>query len=179
VGGDVLAINAAGDMCGYSGSGQAVIWSPSGTDTVLRDPGLYGGRAVAINAYGESVGYAYTQGNGAGLDVAMAWGPGKGNRRLFGPGGTARRARGQSATADGAKMRHPAPRCDAGLDVRIIVLELADRGLGAQQGHAALPSSLKDAASVAGLIHTTKAMVAEDSEKEAPAAPGGHGLLIS
>ena len=34
---------------------------------------------------------------------------------------------------------------DAGLDVRIIVLELADRGLGAQQGRAAartMPSSL-------------------------------------
>jgi hypothetical protein len=34
----------------------------------------------------------------------------------------------------------PEHNVDAGLDVRIIVLELADCGLGAQQGHAAAPN---------------------------------------
>ena len=35
--------------------------------------------------------------------------------------------------------------------------------------------ALQDAASVAGLLITTEAMVAERPEKKAPAAPGGHG----
>ena len=35
--------------------------------------------------------------------------------------------------------------------------------------------ALQDAASVAGLLVTTEAMVAERPEKKAPAAPGGHG----
>jgi hypothetical protein len=43
------------------------------------------------------------------------------------------------------RLERPEHNVDAGLDVRIIVLELADRGLGAQQGRAAartMPSSL-------------------------------------
>ena len=42
-------------------------------------------------------------------------------------------------------LERPEHNVDAGLDVRIIVLELADRGLGAQRGCAAartMPSSL-------------------------------------
>jgi hypothetical protein len=43
------------------------------------------------------------------------------------------------------RLERPKHNVDAGLDVRIIVLELADRGLGAQHGRAAartMPSSL-------------------------------------
>jgi chaperonin GroEL len=37
-------------------------------------------------------------------------------------------------------------------------------------------TALQDAASVAGLLVTTEAMVAEKPEKKAPAIPGGGGM---
>jgi chaperonin GroEL len=36
-------------------------------------------------------------------------------------------------------------------------------------------TALQDAASVAGLLITTEAMVAEKQKKKAPPMPGGHG----
>jgi chaperonin GroEL len=82
---------------------------------------------------------------------------------------------------------------NSGVDGSIVVGKLlestaANQGFDAQTGHyvdmlkagiidptKVVRTALQDAASVAGLLVTTEAMVAEKPEKKAPAAPGGHG----
>jgi chaperonin GroEL len=82
---------------------------------------------------------------------------------------------------------------NAGVDGSIVVGKLLEstvtnQGFDAQTGHyvdmlkagiidptKVVRTALQDAASVAGLLVTTEAMVAEKPEKKAPAAPGGHG----
>jgi hypothetical protein len=49
------------------------------------------------------------------------------------------------------RLERPEHNVDAGLDVRIIVLELADRGLGAQQGRAAARTSMSSTTRSSGL----------------------------
>ena len=71
-----VAINASGQSVGsyLTGSGyDAVLWSPSGTATVLQDAGGWPERRLAINASGHSVGYS-NAGIGNGQD-AVLWSP--------------------------------------------------------------------------------------------------------
>jgi chaperonin GroEL len=82
---------------------------------------------------------------------------------------------------------------NSGVDGSIVVGKLLEstatnQGFDAQSGHyvdmlkagiidptKVVRTALQDAASVAGLLVTTEAMVAEKPEKKAAAAPGGHG----
>jgi chaperonin GroEL len=83
---------------------------------------------------------------------------------------------------------------NAGVDGSIVVGKLTDKGeaafgYNAQSGEygdmfkfgvidptKVVRTALQDAASVAGLLITTEAMVAEKPEKKAPAMPGGGGM---
>jgi chaperonin GroEL len=83
---------------------------------------------------------------------------------------------------------------NAGVDGSIVVGRLLDKddvnqGFDAQSGEyvdmvksgiidptKVVRTALQDAASVAGLLITTEAMVAEKPEKKAPAMPGGGGM---
>ncbi len=70
------AINAAGQSVGVSqtagGGTEAVLWSPTGTATVLEGAGGHSSWATAINAAGQSVGVSQTA---SGDYEAVLWSP--------------------------------------------------------------------------------------------------------
>ncbi len=75
LGSSVSAINASGESVGYSNTvigDNVVLWSPSGTATVLQDVGGRGDSVDAINDAGQSVGSSPTAGGGS---EAVLWGP--------------------------------------------------------------------------------------------------------